>query len=291
MDGDVDVAGHHGLTQSNMRSIMVAMSSTPASAQAPGYDPRAEVVRRLRAEVVAPMLAGSAPVAERLVPVHPVLAGLLPGGGLRPGAAYAVGSSGLLLLTLLAGASRSGEWCAAVGMPGIGAEAAEEAGVELSRLVLVPRPGDRWLAATAAVAEVMPIVAVRPGGRVRDGDAARLAARLRDRGTVLIVAGAWPQVEATLTLSGSQWSGVEDGHGYLDHREAVVTVTSKRVQVPRSARILLPDPQGGLGMAPGGFGTAPGGGLGVATPDGGLGVVEPDGATRSGDAAGLRAVG
>lgn len=194
--------------------------------------------------------SASIPLADRLIPVHPAIADLLPGGGLRPGAVYSVTSGGLLLLSLLTGVSRSGGWCAVVGVPEIGAEAAEAAGVELSRLVLIPRPGERWLAATAAVIEVMSVVAVRPGARVRDGDAARLAARLRDRGGVLLTTGDWPRTEAVLSLSSAHWSGVETGHGYLDHRDAVVTVTSKRMPVPRSARIRLPDSGGGLTAAP-----------------------------------------
>ena len=44
--------------------------------------------------------------------------------------------------------------------------------------ILVPDPGDRWFAATSALAEVVPLIAVHPGTRLRDADVSRLSARL-----------------------------------------------------------------------------------------------------------------
>ncbi len=179
-----------------------------------------------------------------VLPVHPALAPLLPGGGLRPGAAYSLAPSASLLLALLAKPSQAGSWCGVIGVPELGAEAAEALGVELSRLVLVPDPGKRWLAVTSTVADVLPVVAVRPGSRASDGEASRLQARLRDRGTVLLVQGGWPQAEAVLELSAPEWSGLGRGHGYLAGREVTVTVSSKRWSAPRSGRLLLPSAQG-----------------------------------------------
>src|SRR5262245_49771481 len=91
-----------------------------------------------------------------VLPVHPALADLLPGGGLRAGSAYTIGPSTSLLLALLARPSQEGSWCAVVGMPDLGIEAASQLGVDLSRLVLIPDPGERWLAVAAAVADVLP---------------------------------------------------------------------------------------------------------------------------------------
>ncbi len=207
-------------------------------------DARLESVRRVQSDV---LWAGAR--SDRALPVPQALSGLLPGGGLLPGSAYSV-SPGLLLLTLLAEPSRAGTWCGVIGLPELGIEAADQAGLNLDRVALVPRPGERWFAITAALAEVLPVVAVRPGNRVREADAGRLAARLRSSGTALLVAGAWPRVEATLSMSAPHWSGVGAGHGYLSSRDVLVTVTSKRSPAPRQARVTLPDASGGLSAAP-----------------------------------------
>lgn len=181
-----------------------------------------------------------------VLPALPALAALLPGGGLRAGSAYSIAASSSLLAALLAAPSQAGSWCGVVGMPQFGAEAAEGLGVDLSRLVLIPEPGARWLAVTATIAEVLPVVAVRPAGRASDGDVSRLAARLRDRGAVLLVQGPWAQAEAAIGLADPDWTGLGDGHGYLSGRELTVTVTSRRSPVPRRGRMLLPAVDGGL---------------------------------------------
>lgn len=185
--------------------------------------------------------------AQQLVPVPEPLARLLPDGGLRPGAAYSV-TGGALLLALLAEPSAAGSWCGVVGIPELGAEAARSAGVALDRLALVPHPGERWLSVVAALSEVLPLVAVRPGSRVRESDAARLAARLRERSAVLLVCGDWPRVEASLGLRTARWAGLGEGFGYLSGREVEVAVTSRRTATPRAVRLRLPDHTGRLSV-------------------------------------------
>jgi hypothetical protein len=190
----------------------------------------------------------SAPV----LPTHPAFSHLLPGGGLKPGSAYALASSSSLLLALMARASQDGSWCGVVGMPDLGAEAAEKYGLDLDRLVFVPDPGPRWLAVTATIADVLPVVAVRPPLRQAQGhggggaEVSRLAARLRERGTVLLVQGPWPQAEAVIDVADPRWSGLGSGHGYLAGRELTVTVASRRSPVPRQARMLLPAADGSV---------------------------------------------
>ncbi|WP_415127759.1 hypothetical protein [Microbacterium sp.] len=200
------------------------------------HDLRAQVERLQGRRLDAPVL-----------PVASALARLLPGGGLQTGAAYTLGRSTSLLFALLARPSREGSWCAVVGVPHLGAEAALKAGVDLSRLVLIPDPGERWLAVTSAVADVLPVVVVRPPARASGGEVARLAARLREREAVLLVQGAWPQTEATIEAADPRWSGLGHGWGMLAERELTVTVTSRRSPVPRTGRMLLPDATGGTG--------------------------------------------
>lgn len=215
---------------------MKAAFAVPTSATS------AELLESLRAQVAN----AEARVRQQPFGLDPVLAGLLGEPGLKPGAAYCLGTSGALLNVLLAAASAQGHWCGAVGIPTLAAEAAAAAGVNLERLVLVPDPGEQWLAATAALAEVIPVLALRPPGRVREADAARLAARLRDRGGVLLVTGDWPRAEARFTISSRSWQGLGLGHGHLRSQEVQVSVTSKRYPSGRSARVLLPAADGML---------------------------------------------
>jgi hypothetical protein len=177
----------------------------------------------------------------RGVPTHPSIAGLLPGGGLQQGSVYSVEHSASLLMLLLAAPSQAGAWCAVVGMPEFGVEAAARAGIDLERLVLVPYPGEQWLAVTAAIADVVGVVAARPPRRAADSGIARLGARLRKHGTTLLVVGVWPQSDAMLTLEHSRWHGIGAGHGHLAAREVTVTVSSRLTGRPRSARLWLPD--------------------------------------------------
>ena len=180
-------------------------------------------------------------LSSRLIPTHPAIASMLPGGGLQQGSVYSVDSSAMLLMTLLAAPSAAGSWCAVVGVPEFGIEAAERFGVDLERLVLVPHPGDQWLAVTAAIADVVDVVVARPPARASDSAVARLASRLRQRKSTLLMVGSWPQSEAMMSLGKSQWHGIADGHGHLAAREVTITVTSKNAGRPRSARLWLPD--------------------------------------------------
>jgi hypothetical protein len=183
---------------------------------------------------------------SQLLPTHPALADLLPGGGLKQGVMYSVEGSATLLLALLAGPSAAGFWCGVVGVPEFGIEAAASFGIALDRLVLVPIPGDQWLAVTAAIADVLTVVVIKPPRQASEGNLARLAARLRQRGSTLLVVGshsAWPQSEAMLSLSQSSWSGIENGAGHLIARQVTVTVSTRSGGRPRSARMWLPDPE------------------------------------------------
>ncbi|MDH6180886.1 hypothetical protein M2152_001068 [Microbacteriaceae bacterium SG_E_30_P1] len=197
----------------------------------------ADTVSQLRARISS-MQATKLDV--RTIPTHPAIGRLLPEGGLRQGAAYSVQRSATLLMTLLAAPSAAGAWCGVVGMPEFGIEAAEQFGVDLERLVLIPRPGDQWMTVTAAMADIMGVVVTRPPARASDASVARLAARLRQRGATLLVLGPWPQGEAMFSLDDGRWHGIGQGHGHLAAREVTVTVTTRTAGRPRSARIWLP---------------------------------------------------
>ncbi|QAV69410.1 hypothetical protein ESZ53_02515 [Salinibacterium sp. UTAS2018] len=213
------------------------VSASAASATAEGLS-AAERVAELQARIGQMQ---SRTLSSKLIPTHPAIASLLPGGGLQQGSVYSVDSSAMLLMTLLAAPSAAGSWCAVVGVPEFGIEAAHRFGVDLERLVLVPHPGDQWMAVTAAIADVVDVVVARPPRRASDSAVARLASRLRQRKSTLLMVGSWPQSEAMLSLGESHWHGIGDGHGHLAAREVTITVTSKSTGRPRSARVWLPD--------------------------------------------------
>ncbi len=170
---------------------------------------------------------------ERILPVVPALAQLLPGSGLRRGTTLVVsGADGatFLTLSLLAGPSSAGSVCAVVGMASLGLVAAAELGVDLSRLALVPRPGNQWPTVAASLLDALDVVVVVPVSGVRPSDARRLSERARHRGAVMIVlpdrhtvtketraavaAGQrWPgPVDVRLAVTSGGWSGLGDGH-------------------------------------------------------------------------------
>lgn len=196
---------------------------------------RIEQVERLGRIGRSGRIAAAAPI----LPVDPAIARLLPDRGLRAGGAYALGRSGALLTTMLAAPSAAGIWCAVVGIPEFGVEAAQDAGINLARIAFVPDPGDRWIAVVGALAEAIGVVAVRPSGRIGDAEAARLAARLRERHAVLLVQGTWPLAEARLDIDHREWSGLGVGHGLLERCTAGVAVASRRSGALRRGRIVL----------------------------------------------------
>ncbi|WP_435742098.1 hypothetical protein [Nocardioides sp. SYSU DS0663] len=184
-------------------------------------------------------------VPRRALPTHPALAGLVQ---LRTGGSYEVDSA-TLALALMAGPSQAGEWCAVVGVPDFGAEAAAEAGVELSRTIVVPEPGEQWLEVTAALVDVVPLVVLRPPARVGEHVAEKLGARLRKRESALVALGPWPRCELRLSATEPQWDGVGLGHGHLRTRRLVVEARRGSAP-PRRTALWFPADDGVLRRAP-----------------------------------------
>ena len=194
-------------------------------------DPARSVVEQLRERVAA---MEQKPARE---PV-PTLAGIADLVPLHAGSTYAVDSASLAL-ALVAGASQAGEWVGFAGCADFGAEAAAELGIELSRTVLVPDPGEHWLEVTAALVDVLRVVVLRPPASVSERTAGILDSRLRTRSSVLVVHGDWPRVEARLSIEESGWSGPTSGTGQLLERRARVVVR-RGVRPPQRADLTWP---------------------------------------------------
>lgn len=202
----------------------------------PQVEARLERVRRLQARVHQ---LEDTRVGETR-DVLPALAPLFPARGLRPGAAYAVEGSTTLATSLLVGASRSGDWCGVVGVPGLGAESLAALGADLERTVLVPDPAEHWVAVTAALVDVLSVVVLRTPAAMTAGDASRLQARLRRHGTTLVALGDWPRPEARLRIADGRWYGLGAGHGHLRARWVSV-YAELRAGRGREAELWLPD--------------------------------------------------
>jgi hypothetical protein len=201
------------------------------------------------AELVRAAGEHDAPGVHRVLPVAPELSGLLPGRGLRRGSTVAVsagraapaGGSTSLLLALLAEASRSGSWCAVVGLPSLGALAAEESGIDLERLALVPDPGPDWPTVIAALIDGVDVVVTAVQGHVAPTIADRLVARARQRGSVLMPFGQWPGADVTLQVTASRWEGLTLGRGRLRRREVTILARGRGAAArPKEITLWMP---------------------------------------------------
>lgn len=189
-----------------------------------------------------------------VLPVAAPLQPLLSAGGLRRGSTVSVASgtgSTSLLFGLLTEASAQGMWAGVIGVPGLGAVAAAEAGIRLERLALVPRPGGDLVAVVLALLDGMDLVVVAGAQRagLRGQDRQRLAARARQRGAVLLALGAWPGSDVELGCSDVRWSGAGRGAGRLCSRQVVVRSGGRGgAGAGRRAEVLLPGRNGAIGV-------------------------------------------
>ncbi|MEV4628347.1 hypothetical protein AB0J90_18960 [Micromonospora sp. NPDC049523] len=200
------------------------------------------------ADLVRPASAPDAAGAYRTLPVLPELIGLLPNRGLRRGSTVAVGtgqparSGGTsLLLALLAEASRAGSWCAVVGVPTLGMVAAAELGIALDRLALVPHPGPEWATVVAALIDGVDVVVIAVPGTVSATVTDRLAARARQRGSVLLPYGQWAGADVTLQVVAGAWEGLGQGRGRLRRREVTVSARGRGAAArPKEVKVWMP---------------------------------------------------
>ena len=211
----------------------------------PARLPLAEVVRRTRPTTLA---------VDRSLPVVGALEVLLP-AGLRRGST--VGLSGLgarsLALALVARATQEGSWVAVVGDGDLGLVAGVEAGVRPERLLVVdaPDPGS-WASVVATFVGAVDLVLVAPTHRPSAADGRRLAARCRERGSVLLhlrsTAGVSVATRHDLSLSvaDATWEGLEAGPA-----GRVARLRSRRVEVVAEGRGLPPGGRRGEVLLPG----------------------------------------
>ena len=151
-----------------------------------------------------------------------------------------------IMLALLAEASRAGAWCAVVGVPELGLQAAAEMGVALDRLALVPHPSSQWTDVVAALIDGFDIVATTTG-QIDTRSATRLSARARQRGCVLVPVGSWDTPDLVLEPVQAMWLGIGPGHGRLKCRHLTVAAQGRGAAArPKQVDVWLPNEAGGI---------------------------------------------
>ena len=202
---------------------------------------------RLLGRRVGPLTAAR----ERTLPVLGALEGLFPGGALQRGWVIATEGAGAtsLALAVAAGPSMAGSWTAVVGEEGLGLAAAAEAGMVLERLLVVTASQPRVaVEIIATLVGSVDVVLVGSGIGRGAGDHRRLAARLREGGSVLIRTGGGGSphgADVCLQVVSSHWSGLGAGRGLLRSRRVSVRVEGRgAASRPRTVDLLLPGPDG-----------------------------------------------
>ncbi len=168
----------------------------------------------LPADLVARLRPVSLSHARRL-PLEEPWSALVPGAALRRGWSVVVQSgSGLgglsVALGLLTGASRAGNWVAVVGVDDPGVVAMADLGLDLRRVLFVPRPRGAWAEAVGDLLGGVDLIVVRPPGRCSPSTARRLVDRVRERGAVLVVLTeerSWPvPADLSLAITQTRWA-------------------------------------------------------------------------------------
>jgi hypothetical protein len=243
----------------------------PADTRSPeGPAPGRKLDRQRDLAALALLAERTRPVSSsqaRTLPVVPPLADLFPDGSLRRGTTIVVSGPGRgtdvdraadggvsVALALLTAASGAGSWCALVGLDGLGAVAAHEAGIDLARLAVIPRPDVAWADATAALIDGMDLVVLFPPFPPRQAMARRLVARARERRSILVVVpgrAGWPDPpDLHLSVGEARWDGAGTGEGFLSRRWMTVTATGRRSAArPRRRELWLPSATGAMADA------------------------------------------
>jgi hypothetical protein len=176
----------------------------------------------------------------------------VPGGGLRRGSSVAVqappGWGGLsLALSLVSEASVRGHWVGVVGVDGPGVVAISDLGLDLRRVLFVPRPRGAWAEAAADLLDGVDLLVLRPPApRASLLAARRLTDRARERSTVLVVLGeargSWPlPTDLSFIVTGARWSA----SSRLDERHLNVRVAGRgAAQRGADHVVVLPDHRG-----------------------------------------------
>ncbi|WP_331722953.1 hypothetical protein [Nocardia sp. NBC_00511] len=189
-------------------------------------DKIAAVPGRIGAETATPPTEPESQT-RNVLPVPGALGDLLPGGGLTHGE-MAVWPRGSLLCGLLAAATGAGITTAVLGGQRLGLLAAWEMGAHLDRLFNIEVEPDRVVEVAAVLADGIRLLVIDVPGelRIAPRQVENLRARLRSKGTVLVVTGGqWiRQPHLDMEVRKLRYDGIGQGHGRLRSLEVDVDV-------------------------------------------------------------------
>lgn len=200
-----------------------------------------ELAERIRPVVLARQAA---------IAVAEPLERLLPDAGLIRGSTVTIGGVGAtsLALQLVATASQSGSWVVVVGLSDLAPAAVLEAELDADRVAFIdPGGSGRQVDVLAALIGAVDVIVLDARLYLRPAESRRLASRLRERGSLLVVVSPGTVVnssfsaDVSFTVSDAQWEGLGCGHGHLRSRRVRVGVDG-RGRASRTARreFLLP---------------------------------------------------
>jgi hypothetical protein len=126
-----------------------------------------------------------------------------------------------------------------IGMPQVGVIAAARRGIDLAHLALIPYPGTQAATAAGACVDGMDVVVMGENLALSHADRRRLVTRARERGAVLVVAGAWEGAHTVLTVEDHRWIGLGAGDGRLRERELIVAVGGRSHGRTRRVSLML----------------------------------------------------
>ena len=147
-------------------------------------------------------------------PAPAALRPLLPSGIPRGGAIQVTGSR-TLVWSLAAAVMGDEGWCVVIGLMDVGWHAAAQVGVDLRRVIYLPKGAT--VPVLAAAIDGAEAVVVGPNQQLGAGESRSIDGRLRNRGGVLISTSYWPgaiHLDARVTHA----VGCDDGAGYVSER-------------------------------------------------------------------------
>lgn len=197
------------------------------------------------------------------IPLHALLRPLVPGGVLTRGTVVATpprvggtfprsGAVSYLALALIAGATAGGAWAGVIGFPNFGIAAASGLGADLSKVLMLDEPGERWLDAAAVLAGAVDLVLLHAPRRPNAAQLRHLTHRVRptdrQRGCVLVVTSPWEAAHLALTTRDPRWNGLGEGTGNITGRHVTVTATGRVTRGrDREIELWLPATDGTIG--------------------------------------------